>query len=139
LSGALIIEGFFRPQNGSRSRVSASRNLPVAGDGFKFAVVATKRNVESDHSLAGSDQVEVLLINARLRGGLLVEEFDLLEETWFLVIVESGAHSLGSLAKGACSYHGVIGSAGLNMSRLPVAQIDFGAICDSLNICKVFV
>ena len=74
-----------------RSGRSGGRNLPVARDGLKGTVVSAEWDVESHDGLASLDEVEVLLLNAGLTSGFVVEELDLLEETGFVVLVELGA------------------------------------------------
>ena len=72
-------------------------NLPVAGDGLEVTVVSAEGDVESDDGLAGLDEVEVLLIDASLVGGVVVEELDLLKETRLTMIIELRAElCLGS-------------------------------------------
>ena len=78
-----------------------SENLPIAGDGFKGAVISTQRDVESHHSLARFDEIEVLLVNTGEVSGLVVEELDLFEETGLKVLVEPGSE-LGEHGEGAC-------------------------------------
>ena len=65
--------------------------LPVTRDGLKGSIVSAEWDVESHDGLAGLDKVEVLLFDASLAGGFVVEELDLLEETGFVVLVELGA------------------------------------------------
>ena len=65
--------------------------LPVTSDGLKSAVVSAEWDVESHDGLASLDKVEVLLFNAGRGSGLVVEKFDLLEETGFVVLVDLGA------------------------------------------------
>ena len=79
--------------------------LPVAGDLLKRAVVSAQRDVEPNHGLAGIDQIEVLLLDASQPGCFIVEEFDLLEETRFVVFVELWAksrHFWGLSGKSPC-------------------------------------
>jgi len=45
----------------------------VTSDCFQFAVVPAQRNVEPDNTLAGLDEVEVLLRDASLARGFRVE------------------------------------------------------------------
>ena len=78
-----------------------SENLPIAGDCFKGAVISTQRDVESHDSLAGLDEVQVLLIDTSEVSGLVVEELDLFEETGLKVLVEPGSE-LGEHGEGAC-------------------------------------
>ena len=73
-------------------------NLPVAGDGLESAVVSAERDVEPNNGLASLDKVEVFLIDAGLGGGVVEEEFDLLEETGLVVLVELGAELSGKSA-----------------------------------------
>ena len=63
-------------------------SLPVASDSINGAVVTTKRNVESNDSVASLDQVQILLRNISLRGCAVKEELDLLEESGFLEVVK---------------------------------------------------
>ncbi len=63
-------------------------SLPVASDGLNGAVVTTKRNVESNDSVASLDQVQILLRNISLGGCTVKEELDLLEESGFLEVVK---------------------------------------------------
>ena len=72
-------------------------HLPVAWNGLKRTVISTEWDVESNHSLAGLDELEVLLVDASLISGLVVEEFDLLEETWLVVCIEFWTKLLGAL------------------------------------------
>lgn len=69
--------------------------LPVAWDGLEGSIVSTEWDVESNHSLAGLDELEVLLVDASLVSGLVVEKFDLLEETWLVVCIEFWTKLLG--------------------------------------------
>ena len=78
-----------------QSGVGGQAHLPVAGDGLEGAVVATERDVESHDGLASLDEVQVLLLDAGLVGGVVVEELDLLEETRLVVGIEFGAELLG--------------------------------------------
>ncbi len=66
------------------------KNLPVASDSLEVTIVSSERDVESDDSLASSDEFQVLCVNASGGGGVVVEEFDLLEETRFGVLIELG-------------------------------------------------
>ena len=77
-----------------------SENLPIAGDGFEGAVISTQRDVESHHSLACFDEVEVLLVDTSKVSGLVIEELDLFEETGLKVLVEPGTE-LGEYGEGA--------------------------------------
>ena len=70
--------------------------LPVAGDRLQGAVVSTQGNVESNDGLASLDQVKILLVNACELGSLIVEELDLLQETWLLICIKLRAKLLGS-------------------------------------------
>ena len=79
-------------------------NLPVAGDGLEGTVVAAEGDVETNNSLASLDEVEVLLIDASLGSGVLIEELDLLEETWLVVLIELGAELLASGGEVSESY-----------------------------------
>lgn len=63
-------------------------DLPVASDGVDAAVVSTERDVESNDSVAGLDELEVLLRNASLGSSAVEEELHLLEEPRLLVGVE---------------------------------------------------
>ena len=76
------------------------RNLPVTRDGLKGTVVSAQWDVESNDGLASLDEVEVLLLNAGLTSGFVVEELDLLEETGFVVLIELGAE-LGLSGEGS--------------------------------------
>ena len=62
--------------------------LPVACDGVDAAVVPAEWDVESNDSVAGLDEREVLLRDAGLGSSAVEEELDLLKEPWFLVVVE---------------------------------------------------
>ena len=89
----------FKSSQGQR----ANQILPVASDGLKGAVVSAERDVESDDGLASLDQVEVLLLNAGLLGGIVEEKLDLLEETRLVVLVKLGAELL--LSSGELTKH----------------------------------
>lgn len=65
----------------------------VTRDGLKGAIVSAEWDVESHDGLAGLDKVEVLLFDASLTSGFVVEELDLLEETGFVVLVELGSEA----------------------------------------------
>ena len=80
-------------------------DLPVTRDGLEFAVVSAERDVEPDDSLASPDEVEVLLIDASFRSGLVVEELDLLQETGLLVFVQSGTCRGDCGGEAAGGYH----------------------------------
>lgn len=69
--------------------------LPVACDGVDAAVVSAERNVESNDSVAGLDELEVLLRHAGLGSGAVEEELDLLKEPRLLVSVELRPEVLG--------------------------------------------
>ena len=62
--------------------------LPVASDGVDAAVVPAEGNVESNDSVAGLDELEVLLRHAGLGSSAVEEELHLLEKSRLLVIVE---------------------------------------------------
>jgi hypothetical protein len=64
--------------------------LPIASDSLETSVVASKRNVEPDNTLACLDEVKILLGNAGLGGSLSVEKLDLLEETGLTMLIETG-------------------------------------------------
>ena len=64
--------------------------LPVTRDGLKGFIVSAEWDVESHDGLAGLDEVEVLIFDARLLGGVVEEKLDLLEETRLVVLVELG-------------------------------------------------
>lgn len=66
------------------------RDLPIASDSLKAAVVATQGNVEPNNTLACLDEVKILLGDSGLRGGLGVEKLDLLEETGLTMLIEAG-------------------------------------------------
>ena len=71
-------------------------DLPVTRDSLESTVVSAQWDVESHDSLASLDEVQVLLLDAGLSGGFVVEELDLLEETGLVVLIELGAElSLG--------------------------------------------
>ena len=70
-------------------------SLPVASDGLNGAVVTTKRNVESNDSVASLDQVQILLRNISLGGCAVKKELDLLEESGFLEVVKLWAEVCG--------------------------------------------
>jgi hypothetical protein len=70
-------------------------SLPVASDGVNGAIVATKGNIESNDSVASLDEVQILLRNISLGGCAVKEELDLLEESWFLELVELWAEVCG--------------------------------------------
>lgn len=72
-------------------KLTEDKNLPVASDSLEVTVVSTERDVESDDSLASSDESQVLCVDASGVGGVVVEELDLLEETRFGVLIELGA------------------------------------------------
>ena len=63
-------------------------DLPVTRDGLESTVVSAQWDVESHDSLASLDEVQVLLLDAGLSGGFVVEELDLLEETGLVVLIE---------------------------------------------------
>ena len=71
-----------------------SSDLPVTRDSLKSTVVSTQWNVESHDSLAGLDEVQVLLLDASLGGSFVVKELDLLKETRLVVGIELGAKLL---------------------------------------------
>lgn len=83
-----------------RTGLRGVRNLPVTRDGLKGTVVSAQWDVESNDGLASLDEVEVLLLNAGLTSGFVVEELDLLEETGFVVLIELGAE-LGLSGEGS--------------------------------------
>lgn len=70
-------------------------SLPVASDGVNGAIVTTKGNIESNDSVASLDEVQILLRNISLGGCAVKEELDLLEESWFLELVELWAEVCG--------------------------------------------
>jgi|SanBayMetagenome_1026888.scaffolds.fasta_scaffold84419_1 hypothetical protein len=70
-------------------------NLPVACDSLDCAIVAAEGDVESNDSVAGLDEVQVLLGNISLRSSAVEEKLDLLEETGLLERVELGTEVLG--------------------------------------------
>jgi DNA-binding transcriptional ArsR family regulator len=70
-------------------------SLPVAGDGIDGTVVTSQRNVESNDSVAGLNQVEVFLRNIGLGSSAVEEKLDLLEEAGLLELVELGPEVLG--------------------------------------------
>ncbi len=85
-------------------KLTEGKNLPVASDSLEVTVVSSERDVESDDSLAGSDEFQVLRVNASGDGGVVVEELDLLEETRFGVLIELGAKlGAGSEMTKACN------------------------------------
>ena len=87
-------------------------DLPVTCDSFKIAVVSAQWDVESHDSLAGLDEVQVLLLDAGLSGSFVVEELDLLEETGFVVLIELGSELLlsgGELSEGSGALEGGLG------------------------------
>ena len=63
-------------------------DLPVTRDSLEGTVVSAQWDVESHDSLASLDEVQVLLLDAGLSGGFVVEELDLLEETGLVVLIE---------------------------------------------------
>ncbi len=65
--------------------------IPVTSDGLNLAVVSLERNVESNNSVAGLDQVQVLLRDVCLRGSSVEEELDLFKESGFLELIISGS------------------------------------------------
>ena len=69
-------------------------DLPVTRDSLEGTVVSAQWDVESHDSLASLDEVQVLLLDAGLSGGFVVEELDLLEETRLVVLIELGAELL---------------------------------------------
>lgn len=73
--------------------------VPVASDGLDGAVVTTEGNVESNDSVAGLDEVQVLLRDVSLGGSAIEEELDLFEEAWLLELVELGTKVLGINAR----------------------------------------
>ena len=75
-------------------------NLPVARHSLELAIISAEGNVEPNDGLASLDEVEVLLLNAGLTSGFVVEELDLLEETGFVVLIELGAE-LGLSGEGS--------------------------------------
>ena len=88
----------------------------VAGDGLEVTVVSSEGNVESHDSLASLDEVEVLLVDAGLLSGFVVEELDLLEETRLTVLVSLGAElGSGSEASSGGSDKVALDSAGSNL------------------------
>lgn len=76
----------------------------VASDSLEITVVSTERDVESDDSLASSDESQVLSVNTSGVGGVVVEKLDLLEETGFVVLIELWTELLaGSEMTKACN------------------------------------
>jgi hypothetical protein len=69
--------------------------LPVACDRVDAAVVPAEWNVESNDSVAGLDELEVLLRNASLGSCAVEEELHLLKEPRLLVCVELRPEVLG--------------------------------------------
>jgi len=60
----------------------------VASNCIDGSVVTTKRNIESNDSVASLDHVEIFLRDIGLGGSAVEEELDLLEETWLGMFVE---------------------------------------------------
>lgn len=75
----------------------------IASDCFNSAVVTTERDVKSNDSVAGLDEVEVLLRDVCLGGSAVEEELHLLEEAGLLELVELGTEvgrvNIGSLGE----------------------------------------
>ena len=87
-------------------------SLPVASDGLNGAIVTAKRNVESNDSIAGLDQVQVFLGDVGLGSSAVEEKLHLLEEARLLELVELGTEVLG-----------VYGTSGLGESGSLYSQI----------------
>ena len=83
----------------------------VAGDGLEGAIISTEWDVESYDSLASLNEVEVLLTDASLLSGFVVEKLDLLEETRLTELVELGSELGGGGELG--SSHGALGNSAL--------------------------
>lgn len=81
-------------------------DLPVAGDGLEGSVVAAERDIESDDGLAGTDQVQVLFVDAGLTGGFVVEELDLFEEAGLAVLVKTRSSNGNGFAGEAANGYG---------------------------------
>ncbi len=65
--------------------------LPVASDGLNGAVVSAEGDVESNDSVAGLDELQVLVGDAGLGSSTVEEELDLFEEARLLELVERGS------------------------------------------------
>lgn len=60
----------------------------VTSNSLKGSIVSSERDVESDDSLASLDKLKVLWVDTSLLSSGVVEKFDLLEETWLVVLVK---------------------------------------------------
>ena len=69
-------------------------SLPVACNSLERAIIPSEWDVESNDSLTSLDKVEVLWVDAGLGSGVFVEELDLLEETWLVVLIQFWAKLL---------------------------------------------
>lgn len=61
--------------------------LPVAGDSLNLSIVSSQGNVESDHSVASLDQVEVLPWDFGFLCSSVEEELDLFQKSWLLEFI----------------------------------------------------
>lgn len=80
--------------------------LPVASDGLDATVVSAEGNVESNDSVAGLDEGQVLAGHAGLRSSAVEEKLDLLEEAGLLELVELGTEVGGVNARLGREAHG---------------------------------
>ena len=81
--------------------------LPVACNSLNGTVVSAKRNVESNDSVAGLDELQVLVGDVCLGSCSVEEELDLLEETGLLELVQFGTKVGGVQGGLLCEAHGL--------------------------------
>ena len=65
--------------------------IPIASDSVYLSIVSSQRNVESNHGVAGLDQVQVFLWDIGLAGGSVEEELNLFQESGFLEVIKFGS------------------------------------------------